>query len=168
MPEIQIAGVILTMLGVAAWWLTTKENKEKKQNEENKRGCCSNCYHEQHKDCYCLECQCKNDVCAELRKKYWQKRRAWLAALVAGQDVSMFSGCYRTGSKVVKVTPEGVDVDAYELLHFDKDGRSYLTELPGPQDWKPNGTYECGPWYLDDMPFTERTALLEQGASRVE
>jgi hypothetical protein len=38
MSEIQIAGVILTMLGFAAWWLTTKGNKEKKQNEENKRG----------------------------------------------------------------------------------------------------------------------------------
>jgi len=178
-PEIQIAGVILTMLGVAAWWLTTKGNKEKKQNEGNKRGCCGNCYHEQHKDCYCLECQCKNDVCTELRKKYWQKRRAWLAALVVGQDVSMFSGCYRTGGKVVKVTPSGVDVQTSgELLHFDDNGRSYVTELPSsyrstahplsPWGWDGNGTYECGPWYLDDMPFTERTALLEQGASRVE
>jgi hypothetical protein len=87
MSEIQIAGAILFMLGVAAWWLTDKENKEKKQNEENKRGCCLNCYHEQHKDCYCLDCQCKNEVCSEIRKKYWQKRRALIGTLVVGQDV---------------------------------------------------------------------------------
>jgi hypothetical protein len=24
------------------------------------------------------------------------------------------------------------------------------------------GTYECGAWYIDDMPFAERTSLLER------
>jgi CheY-like chemotaxis protein len=31
-----------------------------------------------------------------------------------------------------------------------------------PWRWNGNGTYECGPWELDDMPFAERTALLER------
>jgi hypothetical protein len=182
MSEIQIAGVILTMLGVAAWWLTTKGNKEKKQNEENKRGCCLNCYHEQHKDCRTLDCECKNEGCAEIRKKQWQKRRAMLTALVVGQDVYMFSGCYWNKGKVVKVTPSGVDVQTVseitqtdnELLHFDANGCSYVTELPpsysstahplSPWGWKGNGTYECGPWYIDDdKPFAERDAQFESG-----
>jgi hypothetical protein len=102
--------------------------------------------------------------------------------LVVGQDVYMFSGCYVNKGKVVKVTPSGVDVqtgvmqndgtwNAHELLHFDHNGRSYVTELPSSYDgtshplspwgWDGNGTYECGPWYLDDMPFVERTAFLE-------
>jgi len=113
--------------------------------------------------------------------------------LVVGQDVYMFSGCYWNKGKVVKVTPSGVDVQtseellrsgdlnlrAYgELLHFDDNGRSYVTELPSSHDstahplspwgWDGNGTYECGPWYIDDMPFTERKAWLEQGARDYE
>jgi hypothetical protein len=111
--------------------------------------------------------------------------------LVVGQDVYMVSGCYWNEGKVVKVTPSGAGVDvqtAYELLHFDENGRSYVTELPSSYDstahpmspwrWGGNGTYECGPWYIDDMPFAERTAertalrealhkaLLEQGTRR--
>jgi hypothetical protein len=109
--------------------------------------------------------------------------------LVVGQDVYMVSGCYWNEGKVVKVTPSGVDVQtAHELLHFDANGRSYVTELPpsydstahpmSPWRWGGNGTYECGPWYIDDMPFAERTAertalrtpldkaLLEQGTRK--
>lgn len=93
--------------------------------------------------------------------------------LVVGQDVYMFSGVYGNTGKVVKVTPLGVDVQtADEVLHFDTNGRSYVTELQpsydptahplSPWRWDGNGTYECGPWELDDMPFAERTALLEQ------
>jgi hypothetical protein len=92
--------------------------------------------------------------------------------LVVGQDVYMSSGCYWNEGKVVKVTPSGVDVQtAHELLHFDANGRSYVTELPpsydstahpmSPWRWGGNGTYECGPWYIDDMPFAERTAKRE-------
>jgi hypothetical protein len=105
--------------------------------------------------------------------------------LVVGQDVYMFSGCYGNKGKVVKVTPSGADVqtgvmqdngtwNAHELLHFDNNGRSYVTELPSSYDsaahplspwgWNGNGTYECGPWELDDVPFADRTALLEQKA----
>jgi hypothetical protein len=119
--------------------------------------------------------------------------------LVVGQDVYMVSGCYWNEGKVVKVTPSGADVqtgvmqndgtwNAHELVHFDKNGRSYVTELPSSYDstahplspwgWDGNGTYECGPWYIDDMPFAERTAertalrealhkaLREQGTRR--
>jgi hypothetical protein len=103
--------------------------------------------------------------------------------LVVGQDLYMFSGCYVNKGKVVKVTRSGADVqtgvmqndgtwNAHELLHFDNNGRSYVTELPSSYDstahplspwgWNGNGTYECGPWELDDIPFAERTALLDR------
>lgn len=176
MPEIQIAGVILTMLGVAAWWLTTEGNKEKKQNEENKRGCCWNCYHEEHKDCYCLECRCKNEVCTELRKKYWQKRRAMMAALVVGQDVYVVSNDGRDflQGKVTEVTPKtvtvltaphGLSVDTlsqhyYDLnlqnwgepFWFDNEGKNGTDGHEGMNVWG----FDWYPWHIDDMPFAER------------
>jgi hypothetical protein len=79
--------------------------------------------------------------------------------LVVGQDVYMLSGVYGNKGKVVKVTPSGVDVQTTdELLHFDNNGHSYVTELPSsyngtshpfsPWRWDGNGTYECGPWEL--------------------
>jgi len=96
--------------------------------------------------------------------------------LVVGQDVYMFSGVYGNRGTVVKITEQGyveVQTDS-ELLHFDNNGRSYVTELPSSYDstahslspwgWNGNGTYECGPWVLDYIPFAERTALLEQKA----
>src|ERR1700740_2199441 len=82
--------------------------------------------------------------------------------LVVGQDVHIVSGPYFWWGKVVKVTPEGVEIQTGEeirpcqglnlrcgmeqLLHFDKDGKTSDEE----------GTYECGAWYIDDMPFAER------------
>jgi hypothetical protein len=52
------------------------------------------------------------------------------------------------------------------------NGRSYVTELPSSYDstahplspwgWDGNGTYECGPWELDDTLFAERTASKDQ------
>jgi hypothetical protein len=100
-------------------------------------------------------------------------------ALVVGQDVYMFNDhyphwfCGQRG-KVVKVTPNGVDVQtAGELLRFDNDGyeldvsrRDRLGFGPSPEDkfytslWQ--SAPEFAPWHLDDMPFAERTALLEQ------
>jgi hypothetical protein len=81
--------------------------------------------------------------------------------LVVGQDVYMFSGFYGQTGEVVKVTPWSVEVQvgppmqpADELFRFDSDGKGC--------DGK--GTYECGPWELDDIPFAERTALIEQAA----
>ena len=73
--------------------------------------------------------------------------------LVVGQDVYMLSGVYVCKGKVVKVTPSGVDVHTTDqgLLRFDSAGK-------GNDD----GTYECGPWYIDDMPFAERTALFDE------
>jgi hypothetical protein len=109
--------------------------------------------------------------------------------LVVGQEVYMFSGCYTQTGWVVKVTPSGVDVqtgvmqndgtwNSHEVVHFDNNGRSYVTELPSSYDskahplspwgWDGNGTYECGPWELDDIPFAERTALLAQAAREWE
>jgi hypothetical protein len=89
--------------------------------------------------------------------------------LKVGEYVQLRSGCYGKAGRVVKVTPDGVDVqtgvrqndgtwNAYELLHFDNNGRSYVTELPSSHDstahplspwgWNGNGTYECGPWEI--------------------
>jgi hypothetical protein len=135
--------------------------------------------------------------------------------LVVGQDVYMlkppypFWFCIEEG-KVVKVTPEGVDVQvvdrhaadaAYcqrkdrgdkaikitpsrvevqvadlqtaDLIRFDTSGketdvsrRDRLGFGPSPDDkfytslWQ--SAPEFGPWHLDEMPFAERTALLEQ------
>jgi hypothetical protein len=94
------------------------------------------------------------------------------STLVVGQKVDLVSGCYGLGGIVAKVTPSGVDVqtgvmqndgawNAHELLHFDNNGRSYVTELPSSYDstahplspwgWKGNGTYECGPWYIEQI-----------------
>jgi hypothetical protein len=137
--------------------------------------------------------------------------------LVVGQDVYMlkppypFWFCIDEG-KVVKVTPEGVDVQvvdrqtadaAYcqrkdrgdkainitpscvevqvadlqtaDLIRFDTSGketdvsrRERLGFGPSPGDKFYNSLWysapEFGPWHLDDMPFSERTALLEQKA----
>jgi hypothetical protein len=103
--------------------------------------------------------------------------------LVVGQDVYMFNDhypywfCGQRG-KVVEVTPKGVDVQtAGELLRFDNDGyeldvsrRDRLGFGPSPEDkfytslW--HSAPEFGPWHLDDMPFAERTALIEQKAQR--
>ncbi len=85
--------------------------------------------------------------------------------LVVGQKVLLESGVYCNAGTVVKVTPKGVDVQTSlldlpedELLHFDNEGRSFVTELPpsydpkahpvSPWGWKGNGTYECGPWHI--------------------
>ena len=139
--------------------------------------------------------------------------------LVIGQDVYMlkppypFWFCIDEG-KVVKVTPEGVDVQvvdrqtaAYcqrkdrgdkaikitpshvevqvadlqtgDLIRFDTSGketdvsrRDRLGFGPSPDDkfytslWQ--SAPEFQPWHLDDMPFAERTALLEQKAREWE
>ena len=98
--------------------------------------------------------------------------------LVVGQDVYIVRGeIYALGKgKVVKVTPDGVEVQSGdERLQFDKDGkeldvsrRDRLGFGPSPESkfhtvlWQ--SAPEFGPLHLDDMPFAERTALLEQAA----
>jgi len=87
--------------------------------------------------------------------------------LVVGQEVSFQSGVYGTNGTVVKVTSLGVDVQTHDgLLHFDNNGRSYVTELPSSYDstahpfspwrWDGNGTYECGPWEIDWETMEQR------------
>ena len=113
--------------------------------------------------------------------------------LVVGQYVRMVSGCYGSVGKVVKVTPLGVDVlipvdktfknspldvgvhIAEELVHFDKNGCSYVTELPSfydpkahpqsPWRWDGNGTFEGGPWLLDETSFEELNESWEPCAN---
>jgi hypothetical protein len=96
--------------------------------------------------------------------------------LVVGQDVYMFSGCYVNRGKVVTVTPSGVIVqlalaegpvrpEGPELIRFDANGKACDSRdvYKGNMEWDGiPGTYECGPWELDDIPFAERTTLLER------
>jgi hypothetical protein len=100
--------------------------------------------------------------------------------LVVGQDVDVaYSQRKDRRGKVVKVTPDAVEVQVADLLQFDKDGketdasrRDRLGFGPSPEDkfhtslWQ--SAPEFGPWHLDDMPFPERTALLEQKARDYE
>jgi hypothetical protein len=78
--------------------------------------------------------------------------------LMVGEYVQLESGCYGLVGRVVKVTPDGVEVqtsvgESYsinkseskvtvhktgEIWRFDKDGK-------GSND---DGTRECGPWYI--------------------
>jgi hypothetical protein len=83
--------------------------------------------------------------------------------LVVGQKVEMSSGVMGCKGEVIKVTPDGVEVEvrfrqyhkpapnvvthtfgAVELLRFDSKGKGL--------DW---GTHECGPWYIDDMQLVQ-------------
>jgi hypothetical protein len=95
-------------------------------------------------------------------------------ALVVGQEVDV-AYCQRANrrGKVVKVMPSGVEVEVADLLSFDSNGRETdasrrerLGFGPTPGDRFLNFLWhsapEFGPWNLDDMPFAERTALLEQ------
>lgn len=100
--------------------------------------------------------------------------------LVVGQDVDV-AYCQRKDrrGKVVKVTPSGVEVEVADLLRFDNDGyeldvsrRERLGFGPSPEDkfhtclWM--SAPEFAPWHLDDMPFAERTALLERECAEVK
>jgi hypothetical protein len=94
--------------------------------------------------------------------------------LVVGQEVDVaYSQRKDRRGKVVKVTPLGVEVEVSDLLRFDNNGnepdairRDRLGFGPSPDDnfytflWY--SAPEFGPWHIDDMPFAERTALLEQ------
>lgn len=93
-----------------------------------------------------------------------------MKTLVVGQEVWMVSGPYIKGEcfikgKVVKFSPYAT-VEVLELPWGDRKGgelRRFC--LDGTSDgnrhhYRP----EFGPWHLDDMPFAERTAWLEQAA----
>jgi hypothetical protein len=104
--------------------------------------------------------------------------------LKVGQDVYMVSGPYRTTGIVLKVTRSGVEVLASldvaytsrgkiihktrEVWRFDSKGKACDSRGTGmfePGPWENGGipgTLECGAWILDDMPFAERKAELEE------
>jgi hypothetical protein len=83
--------------------------------------------------------------------------------LEVGQDVYMLNSVYIIKGRVAKVTPSGVDVRELpwrnrpggELRHFDTNGRE---EYNSREEWGP----EWASFELDDLPFEDRTALLEQ------
>ena len=72
--------------------------------------------------------------------------------LVVGQEVYMFCGHYSCCGKVVKVTPEGIEVQNGDIgfLRFDSKGKGYYIDMNRGYDDCP------GPWYIDDMPFTAK------------
>jgi hypothetical protein len=78
--------------------------------------------------------------------------------LVVGQDVWLSSvGQGFIEGKVVKVTPEGVDVQTTSqgMIHFNRNG--YL----------PFGTiYDPAYWRIDSLPFAERRVMLERGRQK--
>jgi hypothetical protein len=96
--------------------------------------------------------------------------------LVVGQDVYMFSsGVYLDSGKVVGVHPAGAEVRTHQgvLVRFDASGketdnsrRERLGFGPSPGDRFHNFLWFSAPefqaWELDDMPFAERTVLIEQ------
>lgn len=88
--------------------------------------------------------------------------------LVVGQEVFMASGVYYANGKVVKVTPEGVEVylernplaGGAVTWQFDTKGKA--------RDDRHVGTAEYGPYIIDTMPFEERKAELVEAARRRE
>jgi hypothetical protein len=74
-----------------------------------------------------------------------------IKTLVVGQDVYIIDGGSTLPAKVIKVTPEGVEVETARkrLLRFNNEGRCQQCIDGG---W-------LVPWRLDKMPFEERTAL---------
>ena len=64
--------------------------------------------------------------------------------LVVGQVVTIVSGVYGGEGKVVRATPDGVDVS----LNFDSCVYQFDNEGMGCDGAE---TFECGPWYLADI-----------------
>ncbi len=63
--------------------------------------------------------------------------------LVVGQSIRISCGQFNCRVEVVKVTPEGVEVQNENggLLRFDREGKGYYMEE----------TYDCpGPWFFID------------------
>jgi hypothetical protein len=62
--------------------------------------------------------------------------------------------------KVVEVSPSSVSVETDGgRFRFSNNGKE--CDING-KEYDVGFGPECGPWELDDMPFAERTALLEQ------
>jgi hypothetical protein len=88
--------------------------------------------------------------------------------LAVGQEVYMYPGSRGYGywkGKVVKITSAGVEVrleapiEGESLVRFGNWGTELMV------DWdKWDCAPEQRPWILDDIPFADRTAELEQAA----
>ena len=66
-----------------------------------------------------------------------------MSTLAVGQSIRISCGQFNCWVRVVKVTPEGVEVrnDTGELLRFDSEGKGYYMEE----------TYDCpGPWFISN------------------
>jgi len=80
--------------------------------------------------------------------------------IVVGEEVYMLSGPYIIKGTVVKVDPSVIYVRELpwlcrlggEIYRFNTEGKGL-----------DKGKDEFGFWELDDMPFAERTALLQRG-----
>jgi hypothetical protein len=107
--------------------------------------------------------------------------------LVAGQEVYMFCGSEHYGfakGEVVNVTSEGVEVQVVgePLIRLDNNGIELEADRRKRHGFEPEPGFrhdrfmqsiwytapECGPWTLDDMPFAERTANIEESNAECE
>ena len=79
--------------------------------------------------------------------------------LEVGQNVNLSSGVYGCQGTVVSVTPSSVVIEATvqsnltrvgDALHFDAKGQGNDNE----------GTFECGPWYIDGFTRTLGKSFL--------
>jgi len=85
--------------------------------------------------------------------------------LVVGQEVFVVSGVYYSNGKVVKVTPEGVEVQlARNPLAGIKESIWQFDTKGMARDYRRVGTAEYGPYIIDTMPFEERKAELVEAA----
>jgi hypothetical protein len=93
--------------------------------------------------------------------------------LAVGQEVFVVSGCYYYDGWVVKVTPEGVEVQlASKHFHIGFDNKP-IWQTMFRFDAKGKAcdgfrTGEYGSYVIDDMPFEERKAELVEATRRRE
>jgi RNase P/RNase MRP subunit p29 len=80
--------------------------------------------------------------------------------LVVGEYVQLESGCYGRVGRVVKVTPDGVEVQTTEGESYTIDKKeSKVTVHKTGEIWRfdkegkggdGEATRECGPWYITE------------------
>jgi hypothetical protein len=104
---------------------------------------------------------------AQTGRKEKQEAMMDTSKLVVGQTVFMRSGWYFSDGRVVKVTPEGVEV------HLARNPLPGAAEVTWQFDTKGKtlngiGTADGGPYIIDDMPFEERKAELLEATLRRE
>ena len=74
--------------------------------------------------------------------------------LAVGQEVRMFTGHYTCDAKVVKVTSEGVIVDAGDgILRFNNLGKGFYINAPSELD------IPGGPWFIEGVDWQSKDVI---------